>query len=506
MKGKNKIGTVFFVSMLALAGVGVSFAALTDIITISGSVTTGTVEFDFDYTGTYVWKHIDSHGMVETNTPDNPDPANPDDYLLVAWAYAYSGGEEDDYDIYMEWNNIFPGPEFSAVIDAHYIGTIPVHVTFSEPEWIEEDTDQELLDLFVNPEYFNFYPYFVLGNKVPDIVQMHNCDHLFINITIQIPQQDDLKGKSGVFGFNINAVQWNDCDEPNGTPEGQIRVIKETDPAGGTGFEFTVIGPNGYTYDDTLDDGEDFIISGLADGTYTITETVPEGWTLKSIEITGNYDNDVIDFPEIRFELEEDGAVFVTFTNEEEGKSPLSLPDTAYCTFTHWGQESYFDVKLTDLNPTPPSDGYSWPIADGATLVGWCVDEGNYISNGYASFNDTFLYDGVDVDAKWPGNENGYCSVRDVDMAWPCVNYMINHYRDEDDNLLYSRSYIQAAIWWFVDGDGGELNTLAQEAIENVITANPGWYESWIPSEGDWIAVLLDQGDGVQRTFIEVDP
>ena len=42
----SKIGTIFFVSVLALAGIGISFAGLTDIIHVYGSVSTATVDLD----------------------------------------------------------------------------------------------------------------------------------------------------------------------------------------------------------------------------------------------------------------------------------------------------------------------------------------------------------------------------------------------------------------------------------------------------------------------------
>ena len=54
---KNKIGTLFLVSTLALAGVGVSYAGLFDEIFVSGYVEAATVDIVVDsYSGTYVWK------------------------------------------------------------------------------------------------------------------------------------------------------------------------------------------------------------------------------------------------------------------------------------------------------------------------------------------------------------------------------------------------------------------------------------------------------------------
>ena len=81
---KNKIGTVFLVSILALAGVGVSFAGLSDIITISGSVSTGTVDLvPKTYSGTWVWK-VYPHGIDVTNDITVTYPEG--EGKLVSWA------------------------------------------------------------------------------------------------------------------------------------------------------------------------------------------------------------------------------------------------------------------------------------------------------------------------------------------------------------------------------------------------------------------------------------
>ena len=53
----NKIGTIFLASIFALAGLGVSFAGLSDVLYVYGTVNTATVELVVeDYSGTIVWK------------------------------------------------------------------------------------------------------------------------------------------------------------------------------------------------------------------------------------------------------------------------------------------------------------------------------------------------------------------------------------------------------------------------------------------------------------------
>ena len=66
---RNKIGTLFLVTVLSLAGLGVAYAGFTDSISIFGTVNTATVELDIEaYSGTDVYKvwNID-----DDNAPDD---------------------------------------------------------------------------------------------------------------------------------------------------------------------------------------------------------------------------------------------------------------------------------------------------------------------------------------------------------------------------------------------------------------------------------------------------
>ena len=55
---RNKLGSIFLVSILALAGVGISYAGFTDEIFIYGTVNTATVDIVVVpwFSGTWVWK------------------------------------------------------------------------------------------------------------------------------------------------------------------------------------------------------------------------------------------------------------------------------------------------------------------------------------------------------------------------------------------------------------------------------------------------------------------
>ena len=56
----QKIGALFIISILALTGIGISYAGLTDSFYIFGTAKTAVVEFmDITYSGTNVWKMYD---------------------------------------------------------------------------------------------------------------------------------------------------------------------------------------------------------------------------------------------------------------------------------------------------------------------------------------------------------------------------------------------------------------------------------------------------------------
>jgi len=206
-RSSNKIGTVFLVSMLALAGLGASYAGFSDIITVYGEVETGTVEIEItEYSGTWVYKYLPTGDVVITHIP-NEYSGNPD-YLLVAWSEAMAD-PQGTYDVKMEWNNIFPCIDFMADIKVHYLGSIPGFVSVNNLEW---DAGFVQFIPYVTWQYYDSD-----GNVITEFpIQMHYCDTIHIIVTIHLPQDDDLQGQHGEFWFDINAIQWYDCYVPPG--------------------------------------------------------------------------------------------------------------------------------------------------------------------------------------------------------------------------------------------------------------------------------------------------
>lgn len=236
----NKIGIVFVVAVLGLAGVGASYAGFVDIITIEGTVTTGTVDLEIvalsgtwawkmtydkiydmemheliihhDWIGEEVWPEVVVAGETFYDVPmPMTDPLLPGySYELIAWAVAE---ETEDDKITMTWNNLFPlqdkyEPYNWFIIDAlfHYNGKIPARLQGFEPpyygitwepgsEWIYDlvehdyvwakayEVDQ-LLDEPL-PQYPDMYNE---GETVYPGHQFHYCDFFKLDIFVNIPQ------------------------------------------------------------------------------------------------------------------------------------------------------------------------------------------------------------------------------------------------------------------------------------------------------------------------------
>ncbi len=228
---KNKIGTIFFVSILAMAGIGISYAGLSDTLHISGTVNVATVSFGVgDFSGTEVWKVYGPDAptnevYVRYWPVDKPvDLAYPLSYaqgkvLLVATAEARTptGSDPQGYDAILQWDNIFPCIDFTADFTVFYTGTIPGKITNFEAQY---DTGSEWVD-----QYLSYYILLVgTRNNQPfqqqislsDIptLQLHPGDELQVALTIHIPQDNGLQNMHASGHASIGIIQWNDQCNP----------------------------------------------------------------------------------------------------------------------------------------------------------------------------------------------------------------------------------------------------------------------------------------------------
>jgi len=168
---RNKTGAMFMVSVLALAGIGISYAGFTDAIYVYGTVDTATVDIDWIgwYSGTWVYKiwgfpvdpqlpadwtepflyDLDNEILIYRGfTKDQPlesdvlawATANEGTAELVAYAEAGEGGTGMSLpdttavvsDVDMEYDNLFPCIDFCADFIFHYGGSIPAKVNVAE--------------------------------------------------------------------------------------------------------------------------------------------------------------------------------------------------------------------------------------------------------------------------------------------------------------------------------------------------------------------------------------
>lgn len=268
---KNKIGALFAVSFLALAGIGISYAGWHDVITISGSVQTGDVSWEIvEFSGTWVYK-IKPHGILrnhQTYLPDytemGDDPGgNPGGIVgdgPVARAWAEPGDDPNSVNIHFE--NLFPCQDFTADFVVKYTGSIPARVAGSHyittsdidhgdhwetygPIYAGEGANW-LEDLWAcyqqNPDAG--YGIWITAYKMdcPDCPdgngdgnggaltigegdngngdevdnQVHNGDCIYFSVTIHIPNNEEkhnaYQNCSGSFSLDLFALQWDVFD------------------------------------------------------------------------------------------------------------------------------------------------------------------------------------------------------------------------------------------------------------------------------------------------------
>lgn len=236
-----KIGAIFLMSILALAGIGMGYAAWTDTITVEGTVNTGNVDLVVvDYSGTWVWKVYGGdnapadeifvfHGFVD-DIP-NVHLMYPDCTVeLIAEAYAEQAigadGPIDDA-VTITYDNLFPCIDFTVDVLFHYEGSIPVKINYANFDTIFGDADYPdwLLDLW-NIGAISIVAYRCDSTGYfdpadPEIVdigtQLHFCDYVILYLTIHLPQYwpdgtptDDLMLRTGSFTAHIEVVQWNE--------------------------------------------------------------------------------------------------------------------------------------------------------------------------------------------------------------------------------------------------------------------------------------------------------
>jgi hypothetical protein len=112
--------------------------------------------------------------------------------------------------------------------------------------------------------------------------------------------------------FNGGSNEHLDLTASTSVEYGSITLVKQTNPDGGTGFDFS-----GDLGGCSLDDRDSETFSSLPPGSYDVTEDVPAGWDLDGVVCTGGDSARITDG--VTVELDEGEDVTCVFTNVERG-------------------------------------------------------------------------------------------------------------------------------------------------------------------------------------------
>ena len=164
----------------------------------------------------------------------------------------------------------------------------------------------------------------------------------------------------------------------------------------------------------------------------------------------------------------------------------MNLPTGITYDCVHPGENSYFDITLSDIGP-----GYD--IQNGGPYEGWCADLNNdigpgiYIMDAYSSLYPELL--------------PGLWSLKG-DALNSC-NWLFNHL----ELYTYTADEMQDALWCLFDGV--PCTGVAAEMVADALI-----HSDYSPLPGGWAAVLFfdveddpfDDESHTQITFFVVDP
>ena len=233
MRSFKKMGLLFMVLVIALAGLGVGFAAWTEDIHIEGTVVTGSVDLDIvAYSGTWVYKDLITDEMVVVHGV--PLEMVPADYFLVAESYAraYDSNLDpnlpENTDVVIVYDNIFPSVDFMADVVFHYTGSVPAKINFLDYGFETTDAGDAWLEDLEAGDYAaeGGYAYGMMyrteendfhanNGEVGMCTQFEFCDYFKLMVVIHLPQDDRFETRTGKAWFDMELMQWNEaCQQP----------------------------------------------------------------------------------------------------------------------------------------------------------------------------------------------------------------------------------------------------------------------------------------------------
>lgn len=235
MKG-NKFGVLFIISVMALAGVGASYASWFDEVIVTGTVNTGHLRLELvEISETYVYKDTIDHTCEVFGEPQQTSGT----FIEVAKAYwktippANSVPGPGTYEF--EFDNIFPCVDFEVNLLFHLEAeSIPGRLVYTTPwyytnviiDGVETDVVQQLKNEYINSNgvygmHYGLYWADADGNYidkngdniVPDLLeegaQIHGCEYFLLIVWIHLPQWDWLMDLDWTMGVTFEVGQWN---------------------------------------------------------------------------------------------------------------------------------------------------------------------------------------------------------------------------------------------------------------------------------------------------------
>ena len=160
-----KLGAIFLVSVMALAGAGAAYAWWQDELTVVGNITMGTFGWEWSpvqYYFSHDYKNIITGDvwLEDTHLPDDPGYGHYDQLNILA-------------------NNVYPCTDISIWTDIHFWGSVPGHIYDYA---YEIELDGEPIDLppwmFVEIIIFDGSPDILDDMGVDPIQKMGICEFL----------------------------------------------------------------------------------------------------------------------------------------------------------------------------------------------------------------------------------------------------------------------------------------------------------------------------------------
>jgi len=191
-------------------------------VVYQGNVNTASIDFRIEeYSGTWVYKDTVTGERVILDEPSS----NPD-YLYVASSYGQPG--TNNYDVDFVFENIYPCIFFKADFIAHYIGSIPVHLTgmtFNADPWLEPYITWRAYSC----EWDEILEEFVIGPQIQIGYQLHYCMYIYVEVIVKLPQDNNLQDLNGYFHGCLDVIQWDDyCTKYITLPEEEITMTALT--------------------------------------------------------------------------------------------------------------------------------------------------------------------------------------------------------------------------------------------------------------------------------------